>query len=128
MEYRIPIIPSAVAVAAPADDAELLASMGHELRTPLNAVIGLSDLLARHAYGPLSEKQSEFVNHINKSGRQLLKLIDDMLDATNFCQGGNSPHLHPLPGEIGAPDIGATAGHREATDSGLRLDDLGGCP
>jgi len=126
MENRIPTIPSGVTLAAPADDADLLASMGHELRTPLNAVIGLSDLLARNAYGQLSEKQSEFVNHINESGRQLLKLVDAMLDAANLCHGGSSPHPHSLPGEIGAADTHATAGHREANDSGLRLGDLGG--
>jgi PAS domain S-box-containing protein len=54
-----------------------LAAMSHELRTPLNAVIGFSSLLQRM---PLPQKALEFVSHINRSGQQLLALIDDILD------------------------------------------------
>lgn len=59
-----------------------LASMSHELRTPLNAVIGFSQLLEERAIGPLNEKQLKYVSHILSSGRQLLELIDNVLDLT----------------------------------------------
>jgi signal transduction histidine kinase len=54
--------------------------MSHELRTPLNAIIGFSDMLAARFYGPLTDKQVEYVGDINRSGNHLLELIDDLLD------------------------------------------------
>ncbi|MBH0009618.1 PAS domain S-box protein [Salinibacterium sp. SWN1162] len=59
---------------------ELLASMSHELRTPLNAVIGLSSVLGKQIYGPLTEKQLEYVKQIETSGRHLLSVISTILD------------------------------------------------
>jgi signal transduction histidine kinase len=57
-----------------------LADLGHELRTPLNAVIGLSTILSRQLYGPLTDKQAEYVAQIESSGRHLLALVGDILD------------------------------------------------
>ncbi len=54
-----------------------LASVSHEFRTPLNAIIGLSDLLHETSLAPEQEEMSET---IGKSGRQLLALIDSVLD------------------------------------------------
>lgn len=54
-----------------------LASISHEFRTPLNAIIGLSDLLQEASLAPEQEEMSET---IGKSGRQLLALIDSVLD------------------------------------------------
>ena len=54
-----------------------LASMSHEFRTPLNAIIGLSDLLRESSLDP---EQDEMSDTIGKSGRQLLTLIDFVLD------------------------------------------------
>lgn len=58
---------------------KFLANMSHELRTPLNAVIGFSDLLNEEYYGPLNEKQKEFVRHIYTSSRNLLELINNII-------------------------------------------------
>ncbi|WP_342304193.1 ATP-binding protein [Methanolobus sp. ZRKC5] len=66
---------------------EFLANMSHELHTPLTAVIGFSDLLSMEMSDGLSEKQLEFVNYINKSGNQLCKLIDDLLDISQVEAG-----------------------------------------
>lgn len=63
---------------------EFLASVSHELRTPLNAIIGFSDILKAQAYGPLSEKQMEFVNDIQVSGIQLLGMVNEILDITKI--------------------------------------------
>ena len=59
-----------------------LGSMSHELRTPLNAVIGFSQLLEERTAGPLTDKQLKYVQNILVSGRQLLGLIDNVLDLT----------------------------------------------
>ncbi len=59
-----------------------LGSMSHELRTPLNAVIGFSQLLEERSAGPLNDKQLKYVQNILVSGRQLLGLIDNVLDLT----------------------------------------------
>lgn len=54
-----------------------LASISHEFRTPLNAIIGLSDLLGNTR---LDSEQEEMSETIGKSGRQLLALINSILD------------------------------------------------
>ena len=59
-----------------------LASMSHELRTPLKAIIGFSQLLEEQTGGPLGERQQRYVRNILLSGRQLLELIDNVLDLT----------------------------------------------
>jgi PAS domain S-box-containing protein len=57
-----------------------LANMSHELRTPLNAVLGFSDMLIAGIPGPLTNKQREYLGHIQSSGDHLLGLINNLLD------------------------------------------------
>jgi PAS domain S-box-containing protein len=66
---------------------QFLSTMSHELRTPLNAVLGFSDLLADERYGPLTEKQRRYVNHIHTGGKHLLSLISDILDLSKIEAG-----------------------------------------
>src|SRR3954470_8901056 len=66
---------------------EFLASMSHELRTPLNAVIGFSDVLLEELFGPLNERQAEYVRDIRDSGRHLLELINEILDLSKVEAG-----------------------------------------
>lgn len=68
--------------------AEFLAVMSHELRTPLNAIIGFSDILRSELFGPLSPpRYRHYAEDINRSGRQLLDLINDILDASRAESG-----------------------------------------
>ena len=60
-------------------------NMSHDMRTPLNAIIGLSDLAAGHVEDP--EKEREYLKKINFSSRQLLGLINDILDMSRMEQG-----------------------------------------
>jgi PAS domain S-box-containing protein len=66
---------------------EFLANMSHELRTPLNAVIGFSEMLSSRLAGPLTPKQSEYLNDIRDSGRHLLQVINDVLDLAKIEAG-----------------------------------------
>jgi PAS domain S-box-containing protein len=66
---------------------DFLASMSHELRTPLTAIIGFSQVLEMKHFGKLTEKQSEYVNNIHKSGKHLLSLINDILDLSKVEAG-----------------------------------------
>src|SRR5688572_8533734 len=59
---------------------QFLASMSHELRTPLNAIIGFSEILVDRVFGELNDRQLKYSNNILTSGRQLLQLINDILD------------------------------------------------
>jgi len=56
-----------------------LARMSHEMRTPLNGVLGIAALLERT---DLDDEQRQYVDVIRDSGTVLLRLIDDLLDAT----------------------------------------------
>lgn len=67
--------------------AEFLASMSHELRTPLNAVIGFGDVLRDEIVGKLNDEQKQIVSDILESGRQLLNLINDILDLSKMDAG-----------------------------------------
>ncbi|KAB8145520.1 PAS domain S-box protein [Chloroflexia bacterium SDU3-3] len=74
---------------------EFLANMSHELRTPLNAVLGLSEALREHAYGPLNEQQERSLQTIEDSGRHLLELINDILDLAKVGAGKMDIFLEP---------------------------------
>ena len=63
---------------------EFLASMSHELRTPLNAILGLSESLQDGVCGPINERQHKSIVTIEKSGKHLLALINDILDLSKI--------------------------------------------
>lgn len=64
---------------------DFLATVSHELRTPLNSIIGFSDLLA--SLPKLEEKERRYASNIQRSGRQLLEMIDDILDLAKIESG-----------------------------------------
>jgi signal transduction histidine kinase len=64
-----------------------LANMSHELRTPLNAIIGFSQVLRQRMFGPINEKQEEYLDDILSSGNHLLSLINDVLDLSKVEAG-----------------------------------------
>lgn len=59
-----------------------LANMSHEIRTPMNAILGYSSILSE--YDIAVEDQKEYLNIIQRSGKQLLNLIDDIIDISKI--------------------------------------------
>lgn len=63
------------------------AAMSHELRTPINAIVGYGDLLQQGVFGALNEAQSRASRRIVRGARQLLDLLDDLLDLSRLDSG-----------------------------------------
>ncbi len=74
---------------------QFLASMSHELRTPMNAVLGYTRMLLMNVYGELPEKVRDVHGRIDKSGRHLLGLINDVLDFSKIEAGQLTLAINP---------------------------------
>jgi len=61
-----------------------LANMSHEIRTPLNSILGFTNLLKRQNH---KEESAEFIDSIQKSGENLLTIINDILDLSKIEAG-----------------------------------------
>lgn len=72
---------------------EFLANMSHELRTPLNSVIALSGILLARLDGGLNDEQEKQINIIQRSGKNLLELINDILDLSKIESGKVEVHI-----------------------------------
>lgn len=66
---------------------EFLANMSHEFRTPLNAILGLSEALQDRVFGEMNERQLKALRTIERSGFDLLELINDILDLAQIEAG-----------------------------------------
>ncbi|MHC1737437.1 MAG: response regulator [Ignavibacteriaceae bacterium] len=64
-----------------------LSNMSHELRTPLNSVIALSGVLSRRLSGKIAEEEHGFLSIIERNGKNLLSLINDILDIARIESG-----------------------------------------
>jgi len=66
---------------------EFLANMSHELRTPLNAILGYTELILDKIYGEVPERIQEVLERLEKNGRHLLGLINNVLDLSKIEAG-----------------------------------------
>ena len=70
-----------------------LANMSHEIRTPMNAIIGFTDLLLKQN---LPAKETDYIHTIKKSGENLLRIINDILDVSKIDSGMMEFEEHPI--------------------------------
>jgi CheY-like chemotaxis protein/signal transduction histidine kinase len=99
---------------------QFLSNMSHELRTPLNSMLILSHLLAENEGGRLSEKQVEHARTIHSAGKDLLQLINEVLDLAKIEAGRQEVFVEPV-------DLAQMAAHLRrvfeplASEKGLKL-------
>ncbi|MGD9802454.1 MAG: ATP-binding protein [Hyphomicrobiaceae bacterium] len=83
-------------VAADRLKSQFISHVSYELRTPLTNIIGFSELLESPRTGALNEKQREYLNDVGASSRQLLSIIDDILDLANIDAGALELKVAPV--------------------------------
>lgn len=76
-----------------------LSNMSHDIRTPLNAVIGFTALAGKEGTAP--DVMRSYLRKINASGRQLLSIVDDVLEMSRIESG----RIELVPGEVSLREI-----------------------
>jgi signal transduction histidine kinase/ActR/RegA family two-component response regulator len=87
------ILKKDLALSAAQAKSEFLANMSHEIRTPLNAVVGFSELLRRM---PLEDDEKSYVQRIDSASKNLLGIINDVLDYSKIEAGKMTLESTPL--------------------------------
>ena len=77
---------------------QFLFNMSHDIRTPMNAIIGFTNLARRE--GATLEEKDEYLEKIERSGQQLLGIINDVLDMSRIESG--KMELIPVPTDLAA--------------------------
>ena len=75
--------------------AEFVSVASHELKTPINVILGYTQLLQEDLYGPLTEKQRNVADVLEKQARNLSRLVNQLLDITRFEAGGGKLDVRP---------------------------------
>jgi signal transduction histidine kinase len=100
---------------------EFLANISHELRTPLNAIIGMSEMLKGELMGPVgSDHNKSYVADIHGSGKQLLDVINEVLDFSRVETGQTRLNETEIePNELMESCLRVV--HERAEDAGIAL-------
>ncbi|RZI84892.1 MAG: PAS domain S-box protein [Rubrivivax sp.] len=75
---------------------DFLSRLSHELRTPLNAILGFAQLLLLDRTQALAPTQAERVNLMLNAGRQLLAMVEDVLDLSKVDAGEITIAVQPV--------------------------------
>jgi signal transduction histidine kinase len=76
--------------------AEFVSVASHELKTPINVIMGYTQLLQEDLYGPLTDKQRNVANVLEKQCQTLSRLVKQLLDITRFEAGGGKLEVRPV--------------------------------
>lgn len=72
---------------------KLLTQLTQELRTPLTSVMGMASVLGRQVYGPLTNKQKEYLEIIHRSGQHLVTLVEEIVALGILDETSKKLHL-----------------------------------
>ncbi|WP_375503690.1 ATP-binding protein [uncultured Nostoc sp.] len=61
-----------------------LGNISYQLRNPLSSIFGITEALQDQVYGPVNEEQRQFLNNLESSGKNLLELINQILELTDI--------------------------------------------
>jgi signal transduction histidine kinase len=86
--------------AASRHKSDFLANVSHELRTPMNAILGFNELILDEGYGEIPKELRRPLTDIQQSGKNLLRLINDVLDLSKIEAG----HMRLALGEYSVAD------------------------
>ena len=81
---------------------DFLATMSHEIRTPMNGVIGMAELLVSTSLTP---RQRKFAEAVQRSGRDVLKVIGDILDYSKVEAGQLVIEPIPFDMQVACEDV-----------------------
>jgi GAF domain-containing protein/CheY-like chemotaxis protein len=95
--------------AASQHKSQFLANMSHELRTPLNAIIGITEMLHEEAEGSEYADFAEPLGRVQRAGKHLLGLINDVLDLSKIEAGKIDLHEETVDLGVLARDLIVTA-------------------
>ncbi len=96
---------------------EFLANVSHEIRTPLNSIIGFAHLVAEMG---VNDKQANYITSIKNSGKNLLAMINDIIDLSKIESG----KLVPMPSTFNVYELFEKTFEKfkqKAIDNGLNL-------
>jgi signal transduction histidine kinase len=75
---------------------DYFARMSHEIRAPLNSILGFSQLLLESPTEPPTDKQKDFLSRIERSGKHLRELINNVLDLSKIESKKMQLALHEI--------------------------------
>jgi signal transduction histidine kinase len=76
--------------------AEFVSVASHELKTPINVIIGYLELLQQGIYDPVTPKQKEILDTINKQANALTRLVKRLLDISRFEASGGKLEVREM--------------------------------
>ena len=75
--------------------AEFVSVASHELKTPINVILGYTSLLREELYGPLTDKQRNVADVLEKQTRTLARLVKQLLDVSRFEANAGKLDVRP---------------------------------
>jgi signal transduction histidine kinase len=99
---------------------EFIANVSHELRTPMNAIMGYTDFMIEGLNGPLNETQTKDLQHVRTASRNLLGIINGLIDIAKIEAGQMDLTPQPVDLAVAAREIIQVLGE-QARDKNLVL-------